>query len=248
MQNIIVPDAIYPSDNAWDIPSLRLDMQASVCEAPVVCFGEQKRTLRMEGQGILHFYTDDYRFSKLYDRPEIILVHNPSSIVEPNYTVPNEMATALGMRYIYQKRQIARLMQDKGIRVFVDLNVSNKFYAYNFLGVPKGWSAFATRGYANRLTALEFEWSAAKVVSAGNPLTFLVYGGGETIKEWCKSHKCIYIHPLIRIKEKQRAIAEMAANTDISLFAEDPEMHINIPSLVEMMKNQIADYRNTCHY
>lgn len=95
----------------------------------------------MNGGGTLHFYTDDYRFNAIYEHPERILQHNPAQIVEPNFSLFNETPIAFGMQAIYKKRMIARQMQEQGIRVFVDLNVANKFCAFNLLGVPKGWSA-----------------------------------------------------------------------------------------------------------
>lgn len=65
-----IPDALFPTDNDFEVPSLRLDMQATCCEIPFVCFGEQKRTFKMNGGGTLHFYTDDYRFSSIFEHPE----------------------------------------------------------------------------------------------------------------------------------------------------------------------------------
>lgn len=130
--NNYVPDCIFPTDNDAEVPMLRLDMQPEFCDIPFVCFGEQKRTFQMNGCGTLHFYTDDYRFSVLYEHPEKILQHNPRNIVEPNFSLFNEMPVAFGLQAIYKKRFIARAMQEKGIRVFVDLNVAAKFYKLTF--------------------------------------------------------------------------------------------------------------------
>ena len=95
----------------------------------------------MLGAGTLHFYTDDYRFQSVYDHPEKILQHNPANIVEPNFSLFNETPIAFGLQHIYKKRFLARACQEKGIRVFVDLNVAPKYYKVNFLGVPRGWSS-----------------------------------------------------------------------------------------------------------
>lgn len=93
-----IPDCLFPSDNDVEIPSLRLDMQAQVCDIPFLCFGEQKRTQNMNGQGTVHFYTDDYRFNSVYEHPEKILQHNPRNIVEPNYSLFNETPIAYGLQ------------------------------------------------------------------------------------------------------------------------------------------------------
>lgn len=59
-QNNYILDCLFPSDNDAEIPMLRLDMQPKFCDIPFVCFGEQRLTFQMNGQGTLHFYTDDY--------------------------------------------------------------------------------------------------------------------------------------------------------------------------------------------
>ena len=236
-----IPDSLFPTDNDFEVPSLRLDMAASTCEIPFVFFGEQKRTYQMNGTGTLHFYTDDYRFSSVYDHPEKILQHNPNNIVEPNFSLFNETPIAFGLQAIYKKRTIARQMQEKGIKVFVDLNVANKFYAFNLLGVPRGYNAFCTRGYEDRMNALEFEYEIAKKVANGNNLTFVVYGGGERIKEWCKQKGVVYVTPVIIIKNKLKSLQRMAKNT--ALFKDTWDMGATIPTLEDLLKKQVLIFK-----
>ena len=220
MKDLYVPDCLFPTDNDLEIPTLRLDVQPKFCEIPFVCFGEQKRTFQMNGQGTLHFYTDDYRFTSTYKYPERILQQNPANIVEPNFSLFNETPIAFGLQNIYKKRQIARIMQEKGIGVFVDLNVANKFYKLNMLGVPAGYSSFCTRGYSDRLHYLEFEYQLAKSIAGENNLLFVVYGGGKIIKEFCKEHKCVYVNPIIDIKNKIKS-ATKKIESSIAFIEED---------------------------
>lgn len=236
----LIPDSLFPTDNSLEIPTLRIDMQAQTCDIPFLCFGEQKRTYPMGGKGTLHFYTDDYRFNSVYDHPEKILQHNPRNIVEPNFSLFNETPIAFGFQAIYKKRMIARELQERGIRVFVDLNVANKWYAYNLVGVPKGWCAFCTRGYEDRINALEFEFLMAKRVSNGNNLTFVVYGGGSKAQEWCKRNGCIYVTPIVTVKKKLKAIQSMAENTHKSLFAADVDIKNEVSQLTDkLLKRQV---------
>ena len=225
-QQDYIPDCLFPSDNQMEIPTLRLDVQPTHVEVPVYCFGEQKRTTDMRGFGILHFYTDDYRWQSIYEHPEKILKYNPGAIVEPNYSVFNETPVAFGLQGIYKKRWIARAMQDRGIPVFVDLNVANKFYAINLFGVPKGYGAFCTRGYSDRLPALEYEYMIAERVADGNLNFFIVYGGGEDVRKWCFAHpKAYYVTPIIAIKNKLKAIEAMRRNSTM----------FDTPSLLESL-------------
>lgn len=235
---LIIPDSLFPTDNVLEIPTLRLDMQATTCDIPFVCFGEQTRKFKMNGAGTLHFYTDDYRFSAIYEHPEKILQHEPRNIVEPNYSLFNETPIAFGLQAIYKKRVLARSMQEKGLRVFVDLNVANKYYAYNLIGVPGGWSSFCTRGYKDRMNALEFEFLIARRIAKDNPLTFVVYGG-EDIKLWCMENQCVYVSPVVVLKNKERALRKMLENTSLSLFTEQFEKD----KMIEGIKSQISDNR-----
>lgn len=162
MRNIdCIPDCFLPTDNQMEIPTLSLDVQPTQVEIPFLCYGEQKRSKDMRGSGVLHFYTDDYRWQSIYEHPEKILRHNPGAIVEPNFSLFNETPVAFGLQAVYKKRWVGRALQDRGIPVFVDLNVANKWYAINLFGVPKGYGAYCTRGYSDRLPALEYEYMLA---------------------------------------------------------------------------------------
>lgn len=81
INELYIPDCLFPTDNELEIPSLLMDVQPQYVEIPTYCFGEQARTTNMCGKGILHFYTDDYRFRTIYDHPEKILKYNPGSIM-----------------------------------------------------------------------------------------------------------------------------------------------------------------------
>lgn len=199
-----LPDAIFPSDNDIEIPTLRLDMQAELCDIPFVCWGEQRRTFKMNGAGTLHFYTDDYRFKTIYDHPESIADMQPRNIVEPNYSLFMETPIAFGMQAVYKKRFIARSLQQVGIRIIVDLNVASKFYKLNMLGVPMGWRAFATRGYSNRLDYLHFEHKLATDWAGTDDILFVVYGGGKICKDFCKEKGAIYVEQLVNVKNTHK--------------------------------------------
>lgn len=234
--DIYVPDCLFPTDNDFEIPTLRLDVQPRACEIPFLCFGEQKRSKDMEGVGTLHFYTDDYRFNGIWEKPEKILFHNPANIVEPNFSLFNETPIAFGMQLIYKKRFLSRSMQEKGIGVFVDLNVANKFYALNLLGVPLGYSSFCTRGYSDRIPSLEFEYNVAKRVANGNNFTFVVYGGGDVVKKWCQNNKCVYVTPIIAIKNKIKALEKISKN--VAMIGED-SMKLLSEKSESLYKNQV---------
>ncbi|SEA81241.1 protein of unknown function [Prevotella sp. tc2-28] len=205
----VIPDTLFPSDNDAEIPNLRLDMQAEELSIPFLCWGEQKRTTNLLGLGSMHFYTDDYRYTALYDHPEQILRANPRNIVEPNYSLFDDMPISFGLQRIYKKRWIARAMQERGIRIFVDLNVAQKFYKLNMLGVPMGWKSFCTRGYSERLENLEYEYEIAKNWAKGEEPLFVIYGGGASCRRFAQEHGCIYVNPVVTTKKKLEALKKI---------------------------------------
>jgi hypothetical protein len=89
---------------------------------------------------------------------------------------------------------MARYWQSKGVRIFVDLNVNRAFAEDNLVGVPAGWAAFATRGYAERIDDLRFEYGLAQgVAGKRDGVLFVVYGGGKTVKNFCMDNGLIHV-------------------------------------------------------
>ena len=239
-----IPDCIFPTDNDWEIPTLDDSLQAVSVDIPFLSFGEQRRTLDLKGNGTVHFYTDDYRFSAVYEHPEKILQHHPRNIVEPNFSLYLDMAPAFGLQAVYKKRVVARMMQDRGIRVFVDLNVCQKFIKLNLIGVPQGWRSFATRGYSDRLPALELEYRIAEAsasVSGRKPL-FICYGGGAKCKDFCKEVGGVYITPNIVLKKKEEAYDRILRDNVIAFTDSDYSLEALEEGKTSVRANQALDY------
>lgn len=184
-------DILFPSDNLYDIPCLRIDRQAGHLELPFVPYGTGRRNRRV---ATLHFYVDDYRFNALWKNPAKIFDNNPAAAVECNYSLFDTTPLAFGLQFIYQKRWMARYWQENGIRIYVDLNVSSKFFDYNRMGVPDGWNAFATRGALGGLELLKAKFNQARQISGLESPNLIVYGGGKEVHEFCCQHSLLYVH------------------------------------------------------
>lgn len=195
-----VPDCLFESNNEFDIPTLRPDLQATQVLNPVAPWGYSARDAR--NIGTYHFYVDDYRFTGLWDDPNKLIKAGVPIIIEPNLSLYDNTPRGYGLFLIYKKRWIARYWQSFGVRVFVDLNVSYKFKAENLLGVPKGWNAYATRGYADRLQLLEEEFNLAKEHSGKEDPYFIVYGGGEKVRKWVRDNNLTYLEQVMADKFK----------------------------------------------
>lgn len=192
-------DCLYESNNIYDIPTLRLDMQAGKVILPLAPWGADSR-LRKD-ISTYHFYVEDYRFEAIWKDPTKVLMSGVQALVEPNLSLFDTTPVAYGLQQIYKKRWIARYFQECGIKVYADLNVSRKFQEYNRLGIPDGYNAFFTRGYADRLSHLEEELEIAKQISGLDTPNLIIYGGGAKVHEFCAAHNLVYVEQYMQDKK-----------------------------------------------
>ncbi len=188
-----VPDALWPSDNDWGIPTLDMHWQADALDLPVQPWGMGAGARTRTNKGTWHFYTEDYRFSALWDDPSPVLNSGCVNVVEPNFSCYTDMPPAVALYRIYQKRWLARYWQSRGVRVFADLNVAEPHYALNMLGIPKGWRAWATRGYTERMDSTEREYAMACERAGSDDILFMVYGGGKQVRELCQTRGWLHV-------------------------------------------------------
>jgi len=177
------PSESFPSDNEYGIPSLSLKFVPDSVPKPLVKWGEISR--RQPMHGCWHFYIEDSKFANLVNDPLAPLYSNPAAIVEPNFSIGSQSPKAHVIWWTYWKRFIARKLQAKGVRVFVDLNVAEVYLDLNFVGVPEGYTAYATRGYNREIAYLGRLYQAACDHAGTEDIVFLVYGGGKVIRDFC---------------------------------------------------------------
>lgn len=195
----MLSDCLYESNNIYDIPTLRLDMQAGKVILPLAPWGADSR-LRKD-ISTYHFYVEDYRFEAIWKDPTKVLISGVRALVEPNLSLFDTTPVAYGLQQIYKKRWIARYFQECGIKVYADLNVSRKFQEYNKLGIPKGYNAFFTRGYADRISHLEEELEVAREISGLETPNLIIYGGGAKVHEFCAEHNLVYVEQYMQAKK-----------------------------------------------
>lgn len=193
-------DVLYESDNIFEIPNLLLDMQAGKLELPLNPWGANSR-LRKD-VATYHFYVDDYRFEKLWKDPINLLTSGCKAVVEPNCSCHDQTPIAWGIQLIYKKRWLSRYLQECGIKVYADLNVSHKFIEYNKMGIPKGYNAFFTRGLDGWMESLKSDLQVAQDISGLEKPNLIVYGGGDEVKRFCREHGLLYVTDFINAKKK----------------------------------------------
>lgn len=185
-------DFLYPSDNDYEIPLLLDDNQPVHLELPFTPWGAEGRYKK--GITTYHFYVDDYRFEQIFKDPIKLLDSGCRAIVEPNCSVHDQTPIAYGIYQIYRKRYLARYLQECGLKVWVDLNVSHRFAEYNLLGVPDGYNAFFTRGVTGWIPTLERHLAMAQRISGLEKPNLCVYGGGDDIRQWCHEKGLLWVH------------------------------------------------------
>jgi len=198
-----IPDAVFPSNNKEEIPTLNLALQAEYIESPLKIWGNQAR--KQKHAGTWAFYCYDYKFTALWKHPEIILQTGASVYIEPNFSTSEDMPRAVALYGIFRKRWLCRYWQTQGIRIIVDLCVAEKFLDDNMLGIPDGWSCFATRVMRGHHELISMSYEKACEKAGGAPNLFLVYGGGKEIKEYCRSRGWLHIEEQMQKVKKDMA-------------------------------------------
>lgn len=178
------PSAHLPTDNEWQIPTLRADVPARV-ELPVIPWGSVARASAIH-RGILCCYVDDYRFARLLDDPLQLIETGCKQAVEPNVSLFLDTPMAYALWVTYRKRYCSRLWQDAGVGILVDLCVPAEFESINLIGVPRGYRWWATRGFAARPGDVQRECATAARYG-GPDAVVVVYGGGKPIRELCRT-------------------------------------------------------------
>lgn len=196
----LLGDYVYPSDNEWGIPVLLKDNMPVHVELPINPWGAEARYKKM--MTCYHFYVDDYRFDALFKDPMALLMSGCKQIVEPNCSIHDNTPAPFALWQIYRKRFLARYLQECGLQVFADLNVSHRFMEFNRLGIPDGYNAFFTRGVTGWENHLDLCLEQAQRISGCDCPNLNVYGGGKDIEEWCYRHQLPYIGEYIGGKPK----------------------------------------------
>ncbi len=199
----IPQDRLFPSDNEYEIPSLRLDRQPSTgLLLPFAPWGAQARSRNIVST--YHFYVDDYRFNNIWLHPEKLILTGCNECVEPNFSLFDTTPIAFAMQLLYKKRWLARWFQECGLNVWVDLHVAAKYRELNKLGVPAGYNAFATRGVSECPDILLDEVEIAREISGENHPNFVVYGGGAKVKKLCMENGLVYVEQhMVRIRQSR---------------------------------------------
>lgn len=181
---------LFPGSD-FGIPILDVSMQADAVTLPFMVWGQMSR--KANTNGTYCFYTRDYKFSALWKNPFSLCSSGATVAVEVNYSTSDMLPEAVVIYNTFKKRWLSRYWQSNGVYIIVDLNVDPRWQDINMIGVPDGWSSFATRAHRGKNADIEKMYVSAEKKCGGTPRLFVVYGGGVGIGEMCKSYGWIWI-------------------------------------------------------
>jgi len=183
----------------FGIPSLLPDKLATVTPTAVYAGGPVTnpsntlfvwRTCRFPAEargGELAFYTDDYRFECLWNRPifyaEQFARFGWGAIVEPDFSTWIDAPLAEQLWNTYRTRTLGRLWQEAGLQVIPSLNwADERSFSFAFSGIPQHAPVVACEARTaggNDGDRRRFLAGLAEGVRQVQPQHVLMYGGKE---------------------------------------------------------------------
>lgn len=155
----------------------------------------------------LHFFVDDYRFARLWNKPNdyIPLLSRFRSVCAPDFSTYTDMPVAMQIYNHYRKHWLAAYWQAHGLTVYPTISWSDRScYDWCFDGEPVGGivavSSVGTQANAesNRLFLAGYE----EMIKRLNPPFVIFYGKVPAECDW----------NVIRVEPNYQKIAERRGN------------------------------------
>lgn len=209
-------------DDDFGIPPIKaqgLDMYRPITSSHK--WGVRARGSETNG-GLVHFYTDDAKFNTVWKYPQKLLWTNCHHVIEVNYSTYHTFPMAYMLWQLYQKRHLSALWQQSNVITWVDMNVDPVFYECNFIGVPREHGYYATRYLANYprrglgFESLERDYEQV-VAHCTVPFIFLVYAGGDKVKNYCTERGWLWLPDAWGYKWEEVAAQHERVNQRLTL-------------------------------
>ena len=96
---------------------------------------------KRHGDDFCHFYIDDYRFERVWERPEqyIDVLRRYDGVIAPDFSTYTDMPYPMQMWNVYRSRALTHYWQFMGIDVIPNIQFSDEnSYTWAFDGLPLG--------------------------------------------------------------------------------------------------------------
>ena len=189
------------SGGGYELPSLK-PQKVTMEELPAgINWLKWGRTGRATEAEAWHTYCADTKFETILRSPEKIVDTGARYAIEPDVSTYEGDPLPCALAGMWRRRCVARIWQNLGLKVAVNLNVNGWARALAFEGVPEGFNLFATKYQKHDLSgepmgapALYEDFEMAKSF-AGDDLVFIVYGGGKKVGQLCADEGWLWIPP-----------------------------------------------------
>jgi hypothetical protein len=168
---------IFEPVGRWDIPLLAPCL--FVPEMLAAWHDPAQRATAANGGGALHFFIDDYRFEKVWSRPQSTYerVAEVGAALSPDFSMWRDMPKAMQIWQVYRSRWCAAFWQHLGVDVIPTVTWGSEgTYDFAFDGLPKrSHLAISMVGVRKEGRGL-FEEGCKAMVSVCDPALVLCYG------------------------------------------------------------------------
>jgi hypothetical protein len=116
---------LFPSSNEWGIPDLK--PQDLYPPKYLIPYTQRIRAKAGYTGAAIQFFTDDYRFETLWNRPIDTLsrIKTVGYALSPDFSIYNDYPLPLQLFNVYRSRWLARLWQEHSVRVIPTIGWTN---------------------------------------------------------------------------------------------------------------------------
>lgn len=169
----------FPCEGQYDIPKLAGSKRTNIPE--LVGFNYAKTTKDKRNKGV-HFFLDDYQFTRLWNRPYdyLSLLKQFAFVLTPDFSLYSDFPAAMQIYNHYCKHWLGAYWEQNGIEVIPTICWSDeKSFDWCFDGEPLGGTvAVSSVGTQNNSQAKQaFLLGYDEMIRRLNPETIIFYGG-----------------------------------------------------------------------
>ena len=130
---------LFGAQNRWGIPELAHNTlpQLPVCLAP---YGQQIRSVDSLDDVALHFFLDDYRFERVWNRPHKTLsaLKSYPMVLTPDFSLFHNWPLTVQLWNTYRSRWCGCFWQAQGLVVIPTVSWgTEESYRFCFIGIPR---------------------------------------------------------------------------------------------------------------
>ncbi len=171
----------FPADNRWGIPELT---HTSLPHLPrhLLPYGQRVRTVEPLASVAIHFFLDDYRFERVWNRPfkALTFLKGYEMALTPDFSLYHDWPLTLQLWNTYRSRWCGCFWQAQGLTVIPTVSWgTEESYRFCFTGIPRrSVVAISTVGvdFRHLLTHYLFVNGYREMVKRLEPVQVLCYG------------------------------------------------------------------------